>query len=326
MNTETMIRESNYAEMMAQRAGKLWQQREEGFLQGKGNINLFWASITSAQHTKAIVIVNGRVESAWKYQELFYQFFQMGYDVYSFDHRGQGMSERLVSDKQIGHVEHFSDYVQDMSQLINHFSLEKYQRKFIVAHSMGGAIATRYLQAYPEHGFHGLVLSAPMFGINMSPLLKIIAPCYAYLLSTLSPTPLYISKNRAYNAKPFEENGLTSSRPRYHWFRTLYEVMPELKLGGPSARWVWESIKGAKACIRESQKISIPVLLLQGSLDKIVSNPAQHQFIDSITQVNNQVTLSIIEGGKHEVMFEKDELRDQALNSIASFFASTSRN
>ncbi|MCW1889529.1 alpha/beta hydrolase [Vibrio chagasii] len=45
---------------------------------------------------------NGRIECCQKYQEIFYDFYQQGYIVYSFDHQGQGQSERMVADSEAG--------------------------------------------------------------------------------------------------------------------------------------------------------------------------------------------------------------------------------
>lgn len=320
MITVNPIQESDYPEIMCGKINDFWQQKDEGFVLGKGNKKLYWVSITSPNHTKAIVVANGRVESVWKYQELFYHFFQLGYDVYSFDHRGQGLSDRLTEDRQIGHVASFSHYVEDMAELISSFELGKYDQRFLIAHSMGGAISTRYLQCYPNHGFDRVALSAPMFGVNMSPLLKPIAPYWAYLVSLVSTNPNYLTKNREYRAKPFELNPLTSSKVRYKWFRDLYEEMPQIKIGGPSARWVWQALSGAAACIKNAQKLVIPTLLIQAERDNIVSNQAQLEFITSLKITNKASKLEISKSSQHEILFENDKIRDEALSMICHFF------
>ncbi|MCV5871060.1 alpha/beta fold hydrolase, partial [Escherichia coli] len=75
----------------------LWQTRQEGFVKGTEKKKIYWCKLTNPEHKKAVLIVNGRIESSWKYQELFYDLYRQGYDVYSFDHRGQGLSDRLLS-------------------------------------------------------------------------------------------------------------------------------------------------------------------------------------------------------------------------------------
>jgi pimeloyl-ACP methyl ester carboxylesterase len=39
----------------------------------------------------------------------------MGFDVLIIDHRGQGLSGRMLSDTHRGHVDNFSDYVDDLA-------------------------------------------------------------------------------------------------------------------------------------------------------------------------------------------------------------------
>mgnify|MGYP001231157926 CR=1 FL=1 len=313
--------EIQFPEIMENEITTFWQQREEGYIKGVSNKRLFWVSLTSPNHTKAVVVINGRVESAWKYQEIFYDLFQQGFDVYSFDHRGQGLSERLVEDQQIGYVDNFSDYIDDMALLVDSFNLNHYQHRFILAHSMGGAIATRYIQNYPAHNFDAIALSAPMYGVTMPWYQKPIARYLTPVIATLVSKPTYISKNRAYYAKPFDINPLTSSLPRYTWFRELYERQPKLKLGGPSARWVWQGLVAAEQCIRNAHRINIPLLLLQGTADKIVSNQAQHKFINQLNKTNSENKLVIIEGSKHEILFESDKYRNLALENTIRFFS-----
>lgn len=300
---------------------KLWAQRKEGYINGKAGTDLYWCSLTSENHVKAVVVIGGRIESAWKYQELFYDLYLQGYDVFSFDHRGQGLSGRLTKEPHMGHVEQFSDYIDDMETVLQSFNLPKYQKRFILAHSMGGAIATRYLQTTSNHSFNGMLLSAPMFGVNLSPFMQAIAPHFTRIISILSPYPTYATRNKAYAPKPFTINPLTSSEERYRWFRQLYEDMPQLQLGGPSAQWVYQSLAATRACFEDTDKLTLPVLILQASKDTIVSNQAQNELTRKLQSTNSDAQLKVMHNSKHEILFENDFIRQEALEEIMHFFA-----
>ncbi|RAN86063.1 lysophospholipase, partial [Bacillus sp. SRB_28] len=64
-------------------------------------------------------------------------------------------------------VVNFSDYVDDLAALWQQEVAPGHWRKrFILAHSMGGAIATLFLQRHQQH-CDAIALCAPMFGIVM---------------------------------------------------------------------------------------------------------------------------------------------------------------
>ncbi|WP_165312586.1 alpha/beta fold hydrolase [Vibrio ziniensis] len=317
--------EPNFSQLIEHDIKQLWQQREEGFLQSFDKKQLYWCKITSPQHTKAIVVVNGRIESCWKYQELFFDLFQQGFNIYSFDHRGQGLSARLIDNKQMGYVAEFQNYLTDMHDLIEHFNLSQYQQRFLLAHSMGGAVSARYLQTHPEHLFDAVAFSAPMFGINVPWQIRPIAITLTQVLAATASKPTYAPGYSDYYPKPFEDNPLTQSEVRYRWFRDLYEQKPELKLGGPSTHWVWQSLMAAKQCIQLTRQITIPTLVLQGGKDTVVSNAAQIKFIARLAKTNPNSKLLLINDAKHEILFEKDELRNQALDAILQHFANAGR-
>ncbi|WP_423839984.1 alpha/beta fold hydrolase [Vibrio mytili] len=297
----------------------LWQSRQEGFVKGVEKKKIYWCKLTNPNHKKAVLVVNGRIESSWKYQELFYDLYRQGFDVYSFDHRGQGLSERLLSDSDMGHVYDFTDYVDDMDEVLKAHNLSHYKHNFIIAHSMGGAIATRYLQTRPNHPFTGLILSAPMFGINLPWYLSPIAIPVTQIMSAISTLPRYAPGHQPYFPKPFEDNPLSQSHDRYQWFRNLYTEKPELQVGGPSTRWVWQGLMAAKQCFLLTRQIKVPVLLIQAQNDRIVSNLAQKRFIDKLRKTNPETELLTIEGAQHEILFESDQYRNQALDAIFRF-------
>ncbi|QXO17492.1 alpha/beta fold hydrolase [Vibrio ostreae] len=317
----TYTQESNFEYAIHHPVADLWQTRNEGYYRSFDNTRLFWCSLTDPAHDKVIVVVNGRIESAWKYQELFYDLFQQGYDIYAYDHRGQGLSDRLIEEREMGFVGEFDDYVQDLSGLVAMWDLRRYQQRFLLGHSMGGAVVTRYVQTHPHHDFSAMALSAPMFGVSMPWQLRPVAMPLTQFMTALYRKPTYAPGYSAYYAKPFEINPLTQSEVRYRWFRELYEQKPELKLGGPSTRWVWQGLMAAKQCIQLTRQIRIPTLVLQAEADTIVSNAAQVRFITKLARTNPASSIEVIAGARHEVLFERDPYRNQALDAMLAHFA-----
>ncbi len=119
---------------------QFWQSRQEGHFIGQAGLRLYWCQFTAPEHNKAIIVVNGRTDACIKYQAVFFDLFQQGYDVYSYDHRGQGQSQRLILSSDIGHVVEFKDYVDDLNtfltqHLVDQEQQKKYQKRFIYSES-----------------------------------------------------------------------------------------------------------------------------------------------------------------------------------------------
>ncbi|MGF1680855.1 alpha/beta fold hydrolase [Photobacterium minamisatsumaniensis] len=312
--------ESHYLKTMAGPITELWQQRKEGAFSGVDQLSIHWASFSAKPSEKMILLVNGRVESYWKYQELIYDLVQQGYDVYAIDHRGQGMSGRLTNDSELGHVEEFSDYVTDLETFfMTEIAPKNYQQHFMLAHSMGGTVGSLFLARNPAL-IDSAVLSAPMHGINIKNWMRPIASPLARVVEQLQRQPDYAPGQVPYYPKPFIDNPLCQSEVRYQWFRDLYNNKPELKIGGPSARWVWQGIAAAKQCIELASKITTPVLLLQASNDTIIDNQAHHRFCQAMQSAERQCQLQVINGARHELLFESDTYRQPVLTATINHF------
>ncbi|MBB1268365.1 alpha/beta fold hydrolase [Shewanella sp. SR44-3] len=298
---------------------QFWAQVQHESLSLISGINLAYGFIKHEDNRRAIVISNGRVESYLKYQELIYDCYQQGFSVYAIDHRGQGLSSRLTSNPHQGHVEKFSDYVDDLDLFINRVvQPELHNELFIIAHSMGAAIATHYIHQHPGI-FTAAVFSAPMYGI-MLPLPTAIIKRLANKLNKTTPiidsnlvTANYVISGKDYQAISFKLNQLTHSSVRYQQYRDLYQQQSQCQLGSPTNQWLSEAIDAAKASISMARESQIPILILQASKDKIVCNRAQNQAISGLCQ------RIVIKGAYHEVFIEIDKLRDQALTSMFSF-------
>ncbi len=312
-----LTQESDFIAQMQGPIGDFWASREQGYLNGHNGTQLYWVSLTKPSNTKAIVMVNGRTETALKYQELFYDLSQQGYDIYSFDHRGQGMSERIAQDPHMGHVEDFSHYIDDLESMIAHFDLSAYQQRYLLGHSMGGAITTRFLQTKDASMFNAVALSAPMFGIHLPPILKPFARTLSHWMSKLIPNVRYAVGQSGYSQTPFAENELTHSQVRYQWGDELHLATEQIQMGGPTNNWVWQAIDAAKQCVVDASKVNQPLLLIQAGDDTIVDNQAHHQFMQNAAKSQRMLTVT---GARHEVLLESDAMRNQALSEVLKWF------
>ncbi|MEV3832111.1 alpha/beta fold hydrolase [Aeromonas allosaccharophila] len=322
-NTFPLTSEADVPTLYRQTLPDFWRQHAvEGEFKGKDGVTIRYAALRQEKVDRAILIVNGRVESYLKYQELAWDLWRLGYSLYLIDHRGQGMSGRMLDDPQKGYVDQFDDYVVDLKQFHDQIIMADQPAKlFLLAHSMGGAISARYLERWPED-IKAAVLSSPMLGINLGGLPKWLAKGLAATLGTvggwIGESP-YGPGQGPYQDDGFADNGLTHSHSRYQAFRQLYEQYPQIKLGGATAHWIYQGITGADAAIAGAGAIKTPLLVLQAGDDKIVDNAAQDHFCTQAKCEGDKPRR--IEGAWHELLMETDDKRQPALTAMAEFFA-----
>jgi lysophospholipase len=306
-----------------------WAKGSRGELPGKGGIPLrYWMRLSESRGASdsAIVIANGRTESFVKYPELAYDLGRQGYSIYILDHRGQGLSGRMLRDGQIGHVELFDDYVQDFKSFVGEVVAKQgHKRLLLLAHSMGGAIASLYLERYPGD-FAKAALSSPMHEPATPGLLPRALACgdakdmLGRITGSLND---YAATKGPYDEKETfkADNAYTHSDKRYTRERKAYDDNPDAKLGGPSTKWAVEACEAAATARKNAGRITLPVLLVSAGADTVVTATGQKQFCDTLNAAHpGQCTLVRIDGGRHELFIEGDEYRVPALTRILQFF------
>ena len=138
----------------------------KGRFEGHSGINISYAYLSHPEEKGAVAISTGRIESWVKYQEVMFDLYQNGYSVFIHDHRGQGLSDRMTQNPQMGFVHDFADYVADFKVFYQQVIEPNTQHKpQLVCHSMGCAIGALYVLAHPQD-FAQLIVCAPMFGIR----------------------------------------------------------------------------------------------------------------------------------------------------------------
>lgn len=271
---------------------------------------------TEKKRKNVLIISPGRTESSVKYAQLIYYFQNQNFDVVSIEHRGQGFSPRLLPDNDKGYVKEFTDYVSDFSQLVEIVDeqLSVDGNIYILGHSMGGLITTRYLQSENvSQKIKSVVLSSPMFEINS----KRVAQFLLEKL-TFGPAEDYFYFAEHYAPKQFniqtEKN--TKDEARYNYILKLEtEVFPKIKLGGVTNNWIRESLKTGKKALSktEMEKIKVPILLIVPSNDPTVSTTASKQFCKLL---NGICTIFQIDRDSHELFQESKEIRAQVFERL----------
>ncbi|MBU2870139.1 alpha/beta fold hydrolase [Colwellia sp. E2M01] len=351
MDTFTSFHQEKKLNEMASEIINFWDQGQFSSFTGVDEISIHYAcffhkndidetSVEPINHQRenkaveqaTIVIVPGRCEGYLKYQELAFDLFHQGYNLFIIDHRGQGLSGRLLTNLNKGYVVNFQDYVTDLGYFIDNIVMkDNVNKPYLLAHSMGGAISLRYMQDCPMT-IKAAVIASPMLGFNSGLLPKFLAQKIVSIKSLLNSTfekilnkePNYFWGQKDYYSKSFTKNKLTHSTTRYQAFIDLYGNNKLIQLGGVTTHWLVQGIKAQKKIFTELVNLKTPILLLQAGEDSIVNQQAQNDFCKKLHNIQPQScpsgSPSRIEGAYHELFFESDEYRNNAIAQTLSWF------
>ncbi|SFI50708.1 alpha/beta hydrolase [Celeribacter neptunius] len=265
-----------------------------------------------------VFILPGRTECVEKYGRGAADFAARGFASLAIDWRGQGIADRLLKDRRIGHVEDFADYQKDLDAVIALAEARAMPKPwFIIGHSMGGAIGIRALiegKPFLAAGF-----SAPMWGIGLSPLQKLLVRFVSPVFHALG-----LQNTRAPGTKAesymiwhgFEDNLLTSDRDMFDYMTDQVLAQPDLSLGGPSSHWVTEAI-AENDWAHAHPLPDVPVLCFLGRDEKIVNTNA----VRDLAARWPSCELVEVAGARHEIPMETPATRRMFYDRLAGLFA-----
>lgn len=249
---------------------------------------------------KLVVISHGYTESGEKFSEVAWVFLQQGVSVLCYDHRGHGRSTREVSDPNTVYIHHFDDYVRDLASLANAVKkrLPEAQTMFLYGHSMGGGIAARTLELYPEL-FSKCVLNAPMIAPATDGLPLWLSKLMAGFFLLIGQ-----GKKRFFGHKPYSpiedfDTSCTTCRARFDYYSQLRRDKPEYRSCAAAYRWIWESLRNYDRLMRKKalKAIRTPTLILRAQLENSVRNEAIERFASAVPCAE----MVEIPGVKHEI-------------------------
>lgn len=271
-----------------------------------------------------VCLVQGRTEYIEKYFETIEDFRQRGFNVATFDWRGQGGSDRLIGNKQLGYVDRFEDYYTDLRCFHAEILLPDCPPPFyLVGHSMGGLVSL-HAGTRDRMMFDRMFLSTPMVGLHgMEESLKrtsVLAETVSFL--GFGQLPMARRGDRRPDEAMFPDNPLTSDIGRYARMVETVRADDSLYLGSPTFRWLAAAMRGMLETRADGfpGSIKIPVLILAAARDRIVSTPA----IESLGLRLRTGRHMVIANGRHELFMETDAIRGQVLAAFDAFITEQS--
>jgi len=251
---------------------------EERFT-GEGGLNIFFRSWRPEGKTRGVVvIVHGFNSHSGHYMWVAEQLVASGLTVYALDLRGRGKS-----DGERFYVEKFADYVADVASFVTLVkSREPGLPVFVLGHSAGGVISCVYALEHQAE-IAGLIcesfafqVPAPEFALAVLKGLSHVAP-HAHVLKL---------PNEGFSRDPRVVQALNDDPLIAH------EVQPTLTVAA--------MVRADERLKKEFPLITLPVLILHGTQDKVTRPGGSQLFYD--TAGSTDKTLKLYEGHFHDLL------------------------
>ncbi|HXY53002.1 MAG TPA: alpha/beta hydrolase [Terriglobales bacterium] len=253
-------------------------------VEGASGLRIFFRSLRPKQKPRAVVIiVPGFNAHSGYYEWVAEQLVATGLAVYAVDLRGRGNS-----DGERFYVDNFEDYVSDVEAVVKVArSRESNLPFFLLGHSAGGVVSCLYtLDHQPE--LAGLIcesfaheLPAPDFALAVFKGLGHLAP-HAHILHL--PNERFSRDPKAVEA--MNEDPLIA-----------HETQP--------TRTMAALVRADERLKKEFSLITLPLLILHGTLDKNTKPSGSQRFYDMAGSPDK--TLKLYEGGFHDLLNDLDK-------------------
>ncbi len=285
---------------------KTWRKEcvTRGSITSFDGTHLNYYTATPDNPKAAVVFVHGMAEFWPKYYEYGWNLYRAGFRIFFIEHRGHGYSEGKCKEPDLIYIDDYNTYVEDLKCFMDKVVVKETKGLplLALAHSMGGAIASRFIEKYPDY-FKAAVLSSPMIKMkagNVSPLIVMVLRIYAKLFrkeKTLAPN------QKHFNPNPPIETSSAKSKPRFEYQLSLRRKDDHYQASASTLGWALASIKVHDDIIRHADKIRIPVTIMTAGNDHLI-DPLGY---DEIAERVPQAQFIHYENSRHEV-FNADEI------------------
>lgn len=262
----------------------------------EGKVNSTYVREWVSDNNKAnIIIIHGVGEHSGRYVETAEKFFEQGFNIYTGDLIGHGLSD--------GHrifIDSIDDYLDNVNFFINRVKNDL--PLFILGHSMGGLIVLYFMLSNKDRNIRGVIATSPYIKD------KIRIPAIKYLVGKTAAT--IFPKLRI-------ESGLIGEMVcRDKEIAQKYDH-DTLNCSKVTARWFVELGKARINLILQNESFDTPCLILQAGGDVVVDAESVQQFYDKMGSKDKEFVL--YNEFFHEIL--NDPERDRVIDKIGSWIS-----
>ncbi|WP_417667715.1 alpha/beta hydrolase [Roseibium sp.] len=292
---------------------------EAGFVETTDGIRIryaHWPS-TAGDRCGTVTLLQGRTEFIEKYFEVVEELRQRGFSVVAFDWRGQGGSDRLLRNRRKGHIGSFRQYREDLHTVLKRVSLAEYPGPhFALAHSTGGAILLSDAQRMRTM-LDRVVLSSPLTGMLDFGWKERWAFRLATALKWAGLGRMFIPGGNGDLFVDFDKNRQTLDKKRFERAEAVLHHAPDIGIGSPTVSWFYAVSRAVKSFRTRDYgpSVSLPCLVVAAGHDRIVSTKATEELVSRMKAAG----FLEIAGGEHELLMERDHIRDQFWAAFDAF-------
>ena len=313
--------EENYADLMTTVVEPaLASVRRDGYMTFESGRKIHYEYYLCPNARASIVVSHGFTESAEKFREMDYYFLQAGYNVFAIDHRGHGYSDREVEDNAVAHVERFSGYVGDLNAYVENVVKPHSEGLplYIYAHSMGGAIATLYIQQFPDV-FKKAALSAPMISPQTAGFPHWVTRTMTTFFRLVGKGKQMVFTEKGFNPDATYETSHDTSKARFDYYYNKRRNTTQYQTCGASYSWVDQSLRIIPKMLdpKNCERITAKVMLFQPAEDASVEMEPQVEFISKVKGGR----LVRIPNSRHEIYMSVNEALEIYLKTLFAFLA-----
>lgn len=276
-----------------------------------------WLQSRPAEARGNLLFAGGRGDFIEKYLEAHGHWHDAGWNVTSFDWRGQGRSQAAGR----AGAPDFGLLIDDLAALIADWRKGRAGPHVAIGHSMGGHLLLKCI-VERRPALDAAVLVAPMIRVNSAPIPPRFAPGVAGLMCRLGfgarqmwKTPPAFSRVGSQR-----QHNLTESVPRYEDELYWWGQAPAFNLGAPTWGWTRAAFRSAAESFTGEKlaAVGLPILILAAARDRLVSAEATEKVAAALPRAE----LHMFADAAHEILRDADPVRDAALAMIDAFLAS----
>ncbi|WP_439132640.1 alpha/beta hydrolase [Polaribacter sp.] len=257
----------------------------------------FFGQYWKAKETKAVVVlVHGMGEHSSRYQHVAEKLTSNSFSVVAFDHFGHGKTGG-----KRGHNPSFEAVLESVSKTIEK-AKEVFPNKpvFLYGHSMGGNVIINYALRKNDQ-LQGFVATSPFLKLAFKP--PAIKLFVGKMLQNLIPS---LTMGNELDIQAI-------SRDKAEVKKYMNDKLIHTKI---SPNYSIKFIETGNWAISNASKLALPMLLVHGTEDCIISYKGTQEFAKN----TKKATLKLYEGGYHEL--HNDLCKEEMLQDVVNWLNS----